>query len=132
MPYGEVHHHRTRGFAQCSHKESPYRVLALWLKHHRRCQSKEAHHDLKANLRNAAFREDRKRARQKLWDIRHTLPGIIRIFSLEAKVPDEILLQENIEQELWEPLQVLQSAFCSFLKSAMETNDNRVGYARAD
>ena len=33
--------------------------------------------------------------------------GIKHLFSLVAKAPDEILLQANIEQALWEPSRVV-------------------------
>ena len=61
---------------------------------------------MRKDLLGAACREDRRIARKELWDLRHTVAGIEELFASEAKVPDNILLEANTEQPLWEPLRV--------------------------
>ena len=61
---------------------------------------------MRKDLLGAACREDRRTARKELWDLRHTVAGIEELFALEAKVPDNILVEANTEQPLWEPLRV--------------------------
>ena len=84
----------------------PIGLLALWLKLADASGGKEEHSTVKKDLLGVAFQEDRRIARKELWDLRHTVAGIEELFASEAKVPDNILLEANTEQPLWEPLRV--------------------------
>ena len=52
---------------------------------------------MRKDLLGAACREARRTARKELWDLRHIVAGIEELFALEAKVPDDILLETNTE-----------------------------------
>ena len=68
------------------------------------CIDKTEHGELKSVLRLPEFWQERKNARTDLWSLRHQHPSIIRLFRMEAQVPETLL--RGSEPELWEPLLV--------------------------
>ena len=88
-------------------KGRPLGLEALWLlkgshSNDDCCIDKEEHHLSKKTLALAHFWQERKDARAALWLLRLEHPSIVRLFMIEAKVPDDLL--GDMEQALWEPM----------------------------
>ena len=82
----------------------PIGLIALWLKEAAISTSKEEHDTCKTICADVESREERAKAREDLWAMRHTDPNIAELFEVEAKVPPALL--GGVEDALWEPARI--------------------------